>query len=64
MSEQEMSPKAKVTYDQHKFEVEFNVTDYLPEVIIYLYCIFNFNWKYCKVATKKMIKKSLILFYQ
>jgi len=31
MSDQEMSPKAKVTYDQHKFEVEFNVTDYLPE---------------------------------
>merc|ERR1711902_20058 len=31
MSESEMSPKAKVTYDQHKFEVEFNVTDYLPE---------------------------------
>jgi len=26
-----MSPKAKVTYDQHKFEVEFNVTEYLPE---------------------------------
>merc|ERR1712029_517055 len=31
MSESEMSPKAKVTYDQHKFEVEFNVTEYLPE---------------------------------
>jgi len=26
-----MSPKAKVTYDQHKFEVEFNVSEYLPE---------------------------------
>ena len=32
MTESEMSPKAKVTYDQHKFEVEFNVTEYLPEV--------------------------------
>ena len=27
-----MSPKAKVSYDQNKFEVEFNVADYLPEV--------------------------------
>ena len=32
MPDQEMSPKAKVTYDQHKFEVELNVTEYLPEV--------------------------------
>merc|ERR1712213_156570 len=31
MGDSEMSPKAKVTYDQHKFEVEFNVTEYLPE---------------------------------
>ena len=27
-----MSPKARVTYDQHKFQVEFNVSEYLPEV--------------------------------
>ena len=27
-----MSPKAKVTYDQNKFEVDLNVTEYLPEV--------------------------------
>jgi len=26
-----MSPKARVTYDQHKFQVEFNVSEYLPE---------------------------------
>ena len=34
MTDSEMSPKAKVTYDQHKFEVEFNVTEYLPEVSV------------------------------
>lgn len=28
---QELSPKAKVSYDQDKFEVEFNVKDYTPE---------------------------------
>ena len=27
-----MSPKAKVSYDQDKFQVEFNVQDYTPEV--------------------------------
>ena len=32
MADSDMSPKAKVTYDQHKFEVEFNVSEYLPEV--------------------------------
>ena len=32
MGDSDMSPKAKVSYDQHKFEVEFNVSDYLPEV--------------------------------
>ena len=32
MGDSDMSPKAKVTYDQHKFEVEFNVSEYLPEV--------------------------------
>jgi len=26
-----MSPKAKVSYDQDKFQVEFNVQDYTPE---------------------------------
>jgi len=31
MGDSDMSPKAKVSYDQNKFEVEFNVTDYLPE---------------------------------
>jgi len=31
MGDSDMSPKAKVSYDQHKFEVEFNVSDYLPE---------------------------------
>merc|ERR1711963_925772 len=31
MGDSDMSPKAKVTYDQHKFEVEFNVSEYLPE---------------------------------
>ena len=28
----DMSPKAKVSYDQDKFQVEFNVQDYSPEV--------------------------------
>ena len=28
----DMSPKAKVSYDQDKFQVEFNVQDYTPEV--------------------------------
>lgn len=32
MSDSDMSPKAKVTYDQNKFEVDLNVTEYLPEV--------------------------------
>ena len=32
MGDSDMSPKAKVSYDQNKFEVEFNVADYLPEV--------------------------------
>ena len=32
MTDSEMSPKAKVTYDQNKFEVDLNVTEYLPEV--------------------------------
>jgi len=31
MADSEMSPKAKVTYDQNKFEVDLNVTEYLPE---------------------------------
>jgi len=31
MGESDMSPKAKVSYDQDKFQVEFNVQDYLPE---------------------------------
>eukprot|EP00092_Neocalanus_flemingeri_P097854 GFUD01124766.1.p1 GENE.GFUD01124766.1~~GFUD01124766.1.p1 ORF type:complete len:466 (-),score=135.54 GFUD01124766.1:124-1521(-) len=31
MGDSDMSPKAKVSYDQNKFEVEFNVADYLPE---------------------------------
>ena len=30
--EADMSPKAKVSYDQDKFQVEFNVQDYTPEV--------------------------------
>ena len=30
--ESDMSPKAKVSYDQDKFQVEFNVQDYTPEV--------------------------------
>lgn len=29
--EKELSPKAKVSYDQEKFQVEFNVQDYKPE---------------------------------
>merc|ERR1712209_122520 len=29
--EADMSPKAKVSYDQDKFQVEFNVQDYTPE---------------------------------
>merc|ERR1711971_294102 len=29
--ESDMSPKAKVSYDQDKFQVEFNVQDYTPE---------------------------------
>merc|ERR1712061_888190 len=29
--ESDMSPKAKVSYDQDKFQVEFNVQDYPPE---------------------------------
>ena len=33
MADSEMSPKAKVTYDQNKFEVDLNVAEYLPEVI-------------------------------
>ena len=41
MTDSEMSPKAKVTYDQHKFEVEFNVTEYLPEVSV----SYNFHLK-------------------
>ena len=32
MGDSDMSPKARVTYDQHKFQVEFNVSEYLPEV--------------------------------
>ena len=32
MGDSDMSPKAKVSYDQNKFEVEFNVAEYLPEV--------------------------------
>ena len=32
MADSEMSPKAKVTYDQNKFEVDLNVSEYLPEV--------------------------------
>jgi hypothetical protein len=32
MGDDEMSPKAKVSYDQDKFQVEFNVKDYTPEV--------------------------------
>jgi len=31
MADSEMSPKAKVTYDQNKFEVDLNVSEYLPE---------------------------------
>lgn len=31
MGDSDMSPKAKVSYDQNKFEVEFNVAEYLPE---------------------------------
>merc|ERR1712038_460207 len=31
MGDSDMSPKARVTYDQHKFQVEFNVSEYLPE---------------------------------
>jgi len=31
MGESDMSPKAKVSYDQDKFQVEFNVQDYSPE---------------------------------
>ena len=27
----DLSPKAKVTYDENKFQVEFNVQDYSPE---------------------------------
>ena len=33
MADSEMSPKAKVTYDQNKFEVDLNVSEYLPEVM-------------------------------
>ena len=32
MADSDMSPKAKVSYDQSKFEVEFNVSEYTPEV--------------------------------
>ena len=32
MGDSDMSPKARVTYDQNKFQVEFNVSEYLPEV--------------------------------
>ena len=31
----DMSPKAKVSYDQDKFQVEFNVQDYTPEVCVF-----------------------------
>jgi len=31
MADSETSPKAKVTYDQNKFEVDLNVAEYLPE---------------------------------
>jgi len=31
MGDSDMSPKAKVSYDQNKFEVEFDVSDYTPE---------------------------------
>ena len=30
----DMSPKAKVSYDADKFQVEFNVEDYTPEVCL------------------------------
>ena len=44
MPDQEMSPKAKVTYDQHKFEVELNVTEYLPEVRLKVFfCGYTFK---------------------
>ena len=29
---EEMSPKARVSYDQHAFTVEFDVSEYSPEV--------------------------------
>ena len=35
MADSEMSPKAKVTYDQNKFEVDLNVAYYNRGTILY-----------------------------
>ena len=38
-SSSDISPRAKVSYDQEKFMVEFSVRDYTPEVeliVVYL----------------------------
>ena len=44
MGDSDMSPKARVTYDQHKFEVEFNVSEYLPEVSQYTFFAAVWPW--------------------
>ena len=57
MPDQEMSPKAKVTYDQHKFEVELNVTEYLPEVrmkVFFCGYTFKIRWNVVYLISRVM----------
>ena len=61
MGDSDMSPKARVTYDQHKFQVEFNVSEYLPEVR--QICNYIFRRKLCK-SPETTCKKYDGLFYK
>ena len=51
----DISPRAKVSYDQEKFMVEFSVQDYTPEVgLIAVYLVFVFfNRNHYQIINKK-----------
>ena len=65
MGDSDMSPKARVTYDQHKFQVEFNVSEYLPEVseaqsdsVLLYHCIsYNLQVLWCTAVSQSKSAK-------
>ena len=46
----DISPRAKVSYDQDRFAVEFSVQDYQPEVRMIIRCPNIDSWRYYKVS--------------